>query len=98
MASTGMNTRYCPEPYSFSPPSIVDRLLRPLLPATDNPVGGKPVSPGSGERVASESDTPGSVKIAAVMDRFMLGKFSTCTWFIVLAFCGFFFFFIGGCA
>src|SRR5262245_61135243 len=45
MASWGsVVTRYCPVPYSFSPPSMVDRLLRPLLPPIENPVVPKPVN------------------------------------------------------
>src|SRR5260370_38705153 len=86
MESKGINTLYCPEPYSFSPPSIVDRLLRPLLPPIEKPVVPNPVKPGCWVRVADALDTPGRVKTFWVKLREMLGRFSTWIWFIVFAF------------
>src|SRR5215470_10053034 len=71
-------TRYCPVPYSFSPPSMVDRLLRPLLPPIENPVVPKPVNPGFWLLGESALATPGSVYTCAVMLWLMLG--SSWTW------------------
>ena len=56
-----IGTRYWPVPYSFSPPSMVERLLRPLLPPMEKPVVRYPVKPGFCARVESELLTPGSV-------------------------------------
>src|SRR5437879_11938323 len=86
MPSRGMVvTRYCPVPYSFSPPSIVERLLRPLLPPIEKPVVKNPVKPGCWERGAFASDTPGSVYTAWVILLVMLGRSSTCCSLIRLA-------------